>query len=284
MHTYTGLFNCCTCIYCCISSTMPPHNHQNRTEQCTELGLIHKLPPENCHHPHELHGPCSWMTSSSIQHEAYQLSVCSNSEEEFFIGYDEDETWHANFNLKTGILTIPIFSGPMAFAEFYERGLSEVAFCKSNLHMFIADLENPPPEIEAPLTSIYPKDDVQLGVENTLICYATGFYPPSVRVSWNKNNINVTEGMRLSQYRPKKDGTFNIFSTLKFMPAEGDVYSCTVKLADLNVQTQTKIWDVDVEVAFPSVGPVVFCGVAVTVGVVGIVAGIVCFIKGKNYT
>ncbi len=97
-------------------------------------------------------------------------------------------------------------------------------------------------DLDAPQTSTYPKNIVQLGVQNTLVCHVTGFFPPSVSISWTKNNVNVTEGINLSQYRPKNDGTFNIFSTLKFTPAEGDIYSCTVNHEALQGQPQTKIW------------------------------------------
>ncbi|RXN37782.1 HLA class II histocompatibility DP alpha 1 chain-like protein [Labeo rohita] len=174
-------------------------------------------------------------TDAELEHEAYQFSVCSNSEGEFFLGYDEEELWHANFNLNTGIVTTPNFTGPMTFAGFYDRALEFLAACKRNILSNINGFKNPPPEME---------------------------------------------GMRLSQYRPKKDGTFNIFSTLKFTPAEGDVYSCTVNHRALKGQRQTKIWDVDV--VLPSVIPAVFCGVAMTLGLVGVAAGTFFFIKGKN--
>ncbi|RXN07772.1 HLA class II histocompatibility DP alpha 1 chain-like protein [Labeo rohita] len=133
----------------------------------------------------------------------------------------------------------------------------------------------------APKTSIYPKDDVELGVQNTLICHVTDFYPPSLSISWTKNNVNVTEGMSLSQYRPRAEGTFNIFSTLSFTPTEGDIYSCTVNHIALQGQPQTKIWDVDV--ALPSVGPAVFCGVGLTLGLLGVAAGTFFLVKGNNY-
>ncbi|KAK7146343.1 hypothetical protein R3I93_013934 [Phoxinus phoxinus] len=136
--------------------------------------------------------------------------------------------------------------------------------------------------MDAPQTSIYPKDDVQLGVQNTIICHVTGFYPPSVNISWTKNNVNVSEGMRLSQYRPRTDDTFNIFSTLKFTPAEGDFYSCTVNHKALQGQPQTKTWDVDV--ALPSVGPAVLCGVGLTLGLLGVAVGTFFFIKGHVLT
>lgn len=93
---------------------------------------------------------------------------------------------------------------------------------------------------DKPQTSIYAENDVQLNVENTLICHVTGFFPPPVRVSWTKNN----EGLKadsLSQYRPNDDGTYNIFSSLTFTPVEGDIYTCTVNHTSLD-QPQTKTW------------------------------------------
>lgn len=95
---------------------------------------------------------------------------------------------------------------------------------------------------DPPDTSIYSEDDVVLDVENTLICHVTGFFPPPVNVSWTKNNQIVSEDISLSQYRRKNDGTFNIFSSLKFTPKEGDIYSCTVYHKSIQGQPKTKTW------------------------------------------
>jgi len=93
---------------------------------------------------------------------------------------------------------------------------------------------------DKPQTSIYAKNDVRLNVENLIICHVTGFFPPPVRVSWTKNNEVFREDS-LSQYRPNDDGTYNIFSSLKFTPVEGDIYSCTVNHTSLE-EPQTKTW------------------------------------------
>ncbi|KAK9959265.1 hypothetical protein ABG768_009399 [Culter alburnus] len=215
------------------------------------------------------------------EHEGSQFTLCSDTGRGFYIGYDGEEVWHADFNEKTGVLTLPGFTGTMTFDGFYERGLGRLAQCQSNLLSFIKGFKSPPPEMDAPHTSIYPKDDVQLGVQNTLICHVSDFYPPSVNISWTKNNVNVTESASLSQYHPKTDGTFNIFSTMKFTPGEGDIYSCTVNHIALQGEPQTKIWDV--ESALLSVGPAVLCGVGLTLGVMGIAAGTFFFIKGNIF-
>ncbi|XP_030635518.1 rano class II histocompatibility antigen, A beta chain-like [Chanos chanos] len=57
----------------------------------------------------------------------------------------------------------------------------------------------------------------------------TGFYPPAVKVTWTKNNVNVTEGMTLGRYSSNSDGSFSLFSVLGFTPEEGDIYTCTVE-------------------------------------------------------
>uniref|UniRef100_A0A673J9F3 Zgc:123107 n=1 Tax=Sinocyclocheilus rhinocerous TaxID=307959 RepID=A0A673J9F3_9TELE len=95
---------------------------------------------------------------------------------------------------------------------------------------------------EPPETSIYPRNDVQLAVENTLICHVTGFFPPPVNVSWTKNNVVVTEGVSLSQYRPRSDGTFHVFSSLKITPEERDIYSCTVNHRALQDRGTEEKW------------------------------------------
>ncbi|KAK9976853.1 hypothetical protein ABG768_018674 [Culter alburnus] len=215
-----------------------------------------------------------------IEHEAFQFTLCSDTKGWFYLGYDEEEVWHVDFDHKKEVLTTPVFTGPMTFDGFYERSFERLAICRNNLLSYIKGLESPAIEMDAPHTSIYPKDDVQMGVQNTLICHVTDFYPPSVSISWTKNNVNMTEGISISLYHPKTDGTFNIFSTFNFIPVEGDVYSCTVNHIALKGEPQTKIWDV--EVALPSVGPAVLCGVGLTLGLLGVAAGTFFFVKRNN--
>uniref|UniRef100_A0A668UBF1 Ig-like domain-containing protein n=1 Tax=Oreochromis aureus TaxID=47969 RepID=A0A668UBF1_OREAU len=77
---------------------------------------------------------------------------------------------------------------------------------------------------------IYTLLHVELGVQNTLICQVTGFYPAPVNITWNKNEQKVTEGTSTSILFPNKDdGSFKQTSRLNFIPKQGDVYSCTVE-------------------------------------------------------
>uniref|UniRef100_UPI001447F14D mamu class II histocompatibility antigen, DR alpha chain-like n=1 Tax=Epinephelus lanceolatus TaxID=310571 RepID=UPI001447F14D len=126
---------------------------------------------------------------------------------------------------------------------------------------------------------VYSRDDVELGENNILICHVTGFYPAPVKFYWTKNNKNVTEGTSVNVPYPNKDGSFNQFSRLEFVPQLGDIYSCSVGHQTLD-QPLTRIWDV--EKTQPSVGPAVFCGVGLTVGLLGVAAGTFFLIKGNE--
>ncbi|KAK7146347.1 hypothetical protein R3I93_013937 [Phoxinus phoxinus] len=219
-------------------------------------------------------------TETQVVHRDVQFSGCSDTEKEFLLGFDGEELFHSDFIRKEGVVTLPGFADPIDFKGWYEAGVANLEACKQNLAVEIKVYKPSVEQLDIPDTSIYSKAVVVQDAENALICHVTGFFPPPVNVSWTKNNEIVTEGMSLSQYRLKSDGTFNIFSTLKFTPKEGDMYSCTVNHRSIPGQPQTKTWDVDV--ALPSVGPDVFCGVGLTLGLLGVAAGTFFLIKGNN--
>ncbi|KAM6979705.1 HLA class II histocompatibility antigen, DP alpha 1 chain-like [Aplochiton taeniatus] len=132
---------------------------------------------------------------------------------------------------------------------------------------------------DPPVSAIYTRDVVELGAENTLICHVTGFYPAPVNVWWTRNGQNVTEGVGISVPYPNKDRTYNQFAHLRFTPEEGDIYTCSVEHRALT-EPLTRMWDV--EVSPPSVGPAVFCGVGLTLGLLGVATGTFFLIKGNE--
>eukprot|EP00063_Salmo_salar_P017684 XP_013992519.1 PREDICTED: H-2 class II histocompatibility antigen, A-K alpha chain-like isoform X2 [Salmo salar] len=134
---------------------------------------------------------------------------------------------------------------------------------------------------DAPESTIYPRDEVELGVENTLICFVNDFFPPPVKVYWTKNEMEVTEGLSLSRYYPNKDGTFHQFSSLSFTPQKEDVYICAVAHTALK-EPKTREYKVSGSSAGP--GPAVFCGVGLTLGLLGVATGIFLIYKGKRAT
>ncbi|XP_056319099.1 HLA class II histocompatibility antigen, DP alpha 1 chain [Danio aesculapii] len=217
---------------------------------------------------------------AQAEHRDFQFVGCSDTEKEYLMGFDGEELFHSDFIRKEGVVTQPDFADPISNPGGYENSVAQMEVCKQNLATYIKAYNSPEEQLDPPVTSIYSEDEVVLDVKNTLICHVTGFFPPPVNVSWTKNNEIVTEDISLSQYHRNSDGTFNMFSALKFTPAEGDIYSCTVNHRSIQGQPNTKTWEVDTEL--PSVGPAVFCGVGLVLGLLGVAAGTFFLIKGNN--
>ncbi|XP_045897498.1 HLA class II histocompatibility antigen, DQ alpha 2 chain-like, partial [Micropterus dolomieu] len=104
-------------------------------------------------------------------------------------------------------------------------------------------------------------------------------YPAPVKIYWTKNGENVTEGTSINVPFPNTDGSFSQISRLEFIPQQGEIYSCKVQHLALE-RPLIRIWNV--ETTPPSVGPAVFCGLGLTVGLLGVAAGTFFLIKGNE--
>ncbi|XP_060787146.1 H-2 class II histocompatibility antigen, A-K alpha chain-like isoform X2 [Neoarius graeffei] len=183
------------------------------------------------------------------------------------------------FEKKKVVMMLPPFADSYYFPKQYEFAEANMPICQQNLKVFTEDFKGQPVPQDAPQSSVYPKENMELGSENMLICHFTRFFPPPVTVRWTKNSVDVTEQSTLSRYYLNKDKTYNQFSHLPFTPQEGDVYTCTVEHEALETP-DTKTWEVDVEL--PSVGPSVFCGVGLAVGLLGVATGTFFLVKGNR--
>uniref|UniRef100_A0A3Q1H0B7 Ig-like domain-containing protein n=1 Tax=Anabas testudineus TaxID=64144 RepID=A0A3Q1H0B7_ANATE len=209
---------------------------------------------------------------SQIPHEITYITGCFvNGTTEIQFEFDAEEILYVDFSKQELIYTVPAFLDPdpsqiLIGLSVLKDARDNKELCSDLTVMAAAEERNPPEEKDAPDSNLYPAEDVQLGVENKLICFVNHFYPPSIQVSWTKNGGPVSEGVSLSRYFPNNDGTFHQFSTLTFTPSEGDVYSCTVEHSALETP-QTSIWEPDVR--DHSLGPDIFCGVGLTLGLLG---------------
>ncbi|XP_036434124.1 H-2 class II histocompatibility antigen, A-Q alpha chain-like [Colossoma macropomum] len=219
-------------------------------------------------------------TEAKIVHKDITVSLCSDTFREYMYGLDGEEKYHADFTKGEGVMTLPDFADPFLYpVGFYQLSLGDMEVCRNNLDFCAKRFNYPAEPKDAPQSSLYSKNDVELGSNNTLVCYITGFYPPHVGVSWTKNNVNITDGASLSRYYINSDGTYKAVSTLSFIPEEGDIYTCTVDHTALD-RRLTKTWDV--QVTQPSVGPTVFCGVGLAAGLLGVAVGTFFLVKGIN--
>ncbi|XP_026208695.1 mamu class II histocompatibility antigen, DR alpha chain-like [Anabas testudineus] len=224
---------------------------------------------------------CVLCVSADVLHDDFAINGCSDTDGEVMYGLDDEETWYADFINSGGVEPQPSFIDHIGHSEgMFEQALDGQRVCKRNLGlrreaMAEIPLENDPPSS----LLIYTRDHVGLGEKNTLICYVTGFYPAPVKVSWTKNGRNTTEGTSINVPHPSRDGSFTQISRLQFIPEQGDMYSCSVEHPALN-QPLTRIWEVEEQQ--PSVGPAVFCGLGLTVGLLGVAAGTFFLVKGNE--
>lgn len=80
--------------------------------------------------------------SFSVEHEALEYVACSDVEEEFYIGYDEEEVGHVDLKQKRGVMTLPDFMGSTTFPGLYDIGDDQIKRCKVNLQIFTEGLKS----------------------------------------------------------------------------------------------------------------------------------------------
>ncbi|XP_030248875.1 H-2 class II histocompatibility antigen, A-U alpha chain-like isoform X1 [Sparus aurata] len=228
---------------------------------------------------------CCVFSQSKTAHDALYLVGCfENGTTEVQFELDSEEVFYVNFKREEVVYTMPKFvvEDPTQILEIhhlYRNAARAKSLCPVAATFIKAEEKNPPEERDPPESILYPAVGLQLGDENTLICFVNHFYPPDIRVSWTKNGDPVSEGVSLSRYFLNKDQTFHQFSTLTFTPSEGDVYSCTVEHLAL-ARPLTRIWEP--EFTHPSHVPEIFCGVGLTLGLLGVAAGTVLLVKGHH--
>ncbi|XP_059194417.1 H-2 class II histocompatibility antigen, A-U alpha chain-like [Centropristis striata] len=225
----------------------------------------------------------SYCAFSQIPHEVLYVIGCFEAgETQVQFEFDAEEILYVDFDREEVVYTVPRFivddvSKIFDNLNVFKNAKKAKNACQPILEVYKLEERSPPEETDPPENVLYPADDVQLGVENSLVCFVNHFYPPHIKVTWTRNGQQVLEGVSLSRYYPNNDQTFHQFSTLTFTPREGDIYSCTVEHLALD-RPQTRIWEPNFSPH--SVGLDVYCGVGLTVGLLGVAAGTFLMVKG----
>ncbi|MBN3324565.1 HA2K protein, partial [Atractosteus spatula] len=200
---------------------------------------------------------------------------------EYEMELDKDELFYVDFVKKEGVQRLPEFAqdwyvGPDTVAQ----AQANMEVCRHNVVGFAKGAGYPSEKKVAPQTMVYPEDLLEVGQPNTLICFSTGFYPMAIKMSWTRNGQPVTEGVTQSQLYSNDDFTFRTFSYLSFSPQLGDIYSCRVEHSGLP-EPDSKIYVVETNTE-SDVGETAYCGVGLTLGLLGVAAGTFFLIKGNN--
>ncbi|XP_060787047.1 H-2 class II histocompatibility antigen, A-F alpha chain-like [Neoarius graeffei] len=208
------------------------------------------------------------------------LSGCSDSgnESQFLVSLNQNEILYEDFEAQQQISRLPPFIGQLDLPDLYVTAVNNRDRCLLNIKRTRKLVGSPAESEEPPEVSIYPKHNIESGVENNFICFMKNFYPPHIKVNWMRNGESVTEGVYNSQLSMNTDGTFNSFSILTSSPTEGDEYSCMVEHEALD-SPQTRTWDEPVVIQ--SVTPTVVFAVGIAVGILGLAIGMFFVIKAS---
>ncbi|XP_063794299.1 mamu class II histocompatibility antigen, DR alpha chain-like [Pseudophryne corroboree] len=193
---------------------------------------------------------------------------------------DGDEIFHVDLAAKRTEWRLPQFGKVASFEA--ALALQIMAVMKHNIEVVKEWANNTKATYVAPDLHVFTKEPVVLGEPCMLICLATKFFPPVIKMSWLKNNQPVTLGVTETDFYPAPDGSFSKFLYLAEIPKQGDVYTCSVEHGGLPINPTNKFWSPEVPRHVSETSANVVCGLGLVFGICGIIAGIVLICKARN--
>nr|AGY55992.1 MHC class II antigen alpha chain [Andrias davidianus] len=199
---------------------------------------------------------------------------------EYIFEYDKDELFHVDADRKEAEWRNP------AFKDFptvdIQGALGNFAVLKTNLEISMKRSNNTPATNVPPAVTVFPKEPVELGQPNILVCFMKDFFPPAINVTWLKNTQPVTAGVGEADFFPVQDGSFCKFHYLTFVADPDDVYACSVEHWGLT-EPMITMWAPEVPTLPSEAADTLVCALGLAVGIIGIIMGTVLIIKGMKH-
>ncbi|XP_053509790.1 BOLA class I histocompatibility antigen, alpha chain BL3-7 [Ictalurus furcatus] len=116
-----------------------------------------------------------------------------------------------------------------------------------------------------------------------VVCHATGFFPKTVMITWQKDGEDVHEDVELRETLPNQDGSFQKRSILTVSAEDLQKHTYTCVIQHSSLEKEIVLHDEDIRILKPGGAPIgIIVGVvAVLLVLVAVIAGIVVW-KKKN--
>ncbi|XP_070792221.1 rano class II histocompatibility antigen, A beta chain-like isoform X1 [Pituophis catenifer annectens] len=132
-----------------------------------------------------------------------------------------------------------------------------------------------------PTVSISPTKMEPSSPNTILLCTATGFYPVEIEVQWLKNGRPEEEGVAFGEELQNGDWTYQLQVMLETQPQRGDVYTCKVGHASLEVPITVQ-WEPR---SSSSARSKLWTGImGAVIGVAFLAVGLFSYLKSKKAT
>ncbi|ELV12564.1 HLA class II histocompatibility antigen, DP alpha 1 chain [Tupaia chinensis] len=195
---------------------------------------------------------------------------------EYMFQIDGDEQFYVDQDKKETIWSLEEFGRAFSFEA--QGGLQNIAIVKGNLNIMMQRSNHTPASNEPPEVTVFPKESVELGKPNVLICHVDKFSPPVLNVTWLRNGQPVTDGVTESLFLPSTEFRFHKFLYLTFVPSAEDVYDCRVEHWGLE-EPLLMHWEAQEPVLVPETTETMICALGLVLGLVGIIVGTILIIK-----
>ncbi|KAG8512153.1 HLA class II histocompatibility antigen, DM beta chain, partial [Galemys pyrenaicus] len=186
--------------------------------------------------------------------------------------YDGDLLFSFNFDQTTRVPRLPEFAAWAQESQDISNILFDKVFCSMLVEQVGPKLEGKIPVSRGiPVAEVFTLKPLEFGKPNTLVCYISNLFPPTLTVNWQYNSAPV-EGTGPTFISAVDGLSFQAFSYLNITPAASDLYACIVT-HEIDSLTAIAYWVP--RNALPSdLLENVLCGVAFALGVLGIMVGL----------